>query len=122
VSLENRRSVSSAIATSSGFALAASEAAATMASAGSFFVMNGRITSTAASPRSIAIADTAAMRTALSGSFRARSTPGSQRSAIAGPAPSATRKARARIGADSCDSSSGVTRRRLSIASSRSIA
>ena len=49
-------------------------------------VMNGRITSTAASPRSTASADTAAMRTALSGSFSARSTPGSQRSASAGPA------------------------------------
>jgi hypothetical protein len=98
-SLENFRSVSSAAATSAGSLEPASAAAATMANAGSFRFTNGRITSIAACPRSTASAETAAMRTALSGSFNARSTPGSQRSASAGPADSATFRARARTSA-----------------------
>ena len=80
------------------------------------------MTSAASCPRSAASAPTAARRTFASASFRARSTRGSQRSAASVPAASATFSVRARISADSCANRSGVTRCRLSIASSSSMA
>ncbi len=118
----NVRSVFAARSISVALPQSASAAAATIASAGSACVRKGRMTSATASPRNVASAPTAATRTSVSGSVSARSTPGNHRSAMSGPADSATRSARARTWPDVCHNNSGDTSARLSIASSRSMA